>query len=72
MVDSPQHTKKQLVDALKDVRNHVDELKTEHALRNRLLKLIFKLVERNQSDEDVLFWASFVLLHVSNLNLYVL
>ncbi|CAG7719388.1 unnamed protein product [Allacma fusca] len=56
--------KSEVITALQQVKSNMGEIEdcpTE--VKHRLLKLIFKLVERNQHDEDVVFWASFVLLH---------
>lgn len=41
-----------------------DESSISSKLRKTLLELIFKLVEKNQNDVPILFWSSFVLLHV--------
>lgn len=51
--------------ALKKVHLYISDVHKFPPLKTKLLRLIFRLVERNQTDEDVLFWASFVLLHVS-------
>ncbi|CAG7725783.1 unnamed protein product [Allacma fusca] len=56
--------KSEVIASLQQVKSNVGEIQDcPAAVKHRLLKLIFKLVERNQHDEDVVFWASFVLLH---------
>ena len=55
--------KSEVICALQRVKGHMSEVEEQSELKHRLLRLIFKLVERNQHDEDLIFWASFVLLH---------
>ncbi|CAG7720917.1 unnamed protein product [Allacma fusca] len=56
--------KSEVIAALQQVKSNVGEIQDcPGEVKHRLLKLVFKLVERNQHDEDVVFWASFVLLH---------
>jgi len=58
-------TKADLVRILKRVKELMSPVPPVEPLKTRLTKLIFKIVEKNSNEEDVLFWASFILLHVS-------
>ncbi|ODN00752.1 Armadillo repeat-containing protein 2 [Orchesella cincta] len=53
----------EVIHVLKTIRSLITNVHTLPQLKTKLLRLIFKLVERNQTDEAILFWASFVLLH---------
>ncbi|CAL8100973.1 unnamed protein product [Orchesella dallaii] len=53
----------EVIRVLKTIRSLITNVHTLPQLKTKLLRLIFKLVERNQTDEAILFWASFVLLH---------